>query len=34
MRPVAIFQHAVDVEPGYFQTWLDSRGIASQKVEP
>jgi len=34
MRPVAIFQHAVDVEPGYFQTWLDSRGIASQKIEP
>ena len=34
MRPVAIFQHAIDVEPGYFQTWLDTRGIASQKFEP
>lgn len=34
MRPVAILQHAVDVEPGYFQTWLDSEGIATQKIEP
>jgi GMP synthase-like glutamine amidotransferase len=34
MRPVAIFQHAVDVEPGYFQTWLDERGIPAQKIEP
>jgi GMP synthase-like glutamine amidotransferase len=34
MRPVAIFQHAIDVEPGYFQTWLDERLIPAQKIEP
>lgn len=34
MRPVAILQHAVDVDPGYFQEWLDSRAIPSRKVEP
>jgi GMP synthase-like glutamine amidotransferase len=34
MRPVAILQHAVDVEPGYFQTWLDGRAIPWQKIEP
>jgi GMP synthase-like glutamine amidotransferase len=34
VRPVAIFQHAVDVEAGYFQTWLDGRGIGAQKIEP
>jgi GMP synthase-like glutamine amidotransferase len=34
MRPVAIFQHAVDVEPGYFQAWLDSQTIPSEKIAP
>lgn len=34
MRPVAILQHASDVEPGYFQDWLDSCAIAWQKFEP
>jgi GMP synthase-like glutamine amidotransferase len=34
MRRVAIFQHAVDVEPGYFQDWLDTRAIAWEKFEP
>src|SRR6185295_13096811 len=34
MRPVAIFQHAIDVEPGYFQTWLDERLIRAQRIEP
>ncbi|GAB4473139.1 MAG: hypothetical protein OHK0044_17160 [Burkholderiaceae bacterium] len=28
MRPVAIFQHDVDVGPGYFETWLRQRGLA------
>src|SRR5262245_12983821 len=34
MRPVAILQHAIDVEPGYFQSWLDAAGIPSLKIEP
>jgi GMP synthase-like glutamine amidotransferase len=34
MRPVAILQHAVDVEPGYFQDWLDSQAISSTKFAP
>lgn len=34
MRPVAIFQHAVDVEAGYFKTWLGDRAIPSQTFEP
>lgn len=34
MRPVAIFQHAPDVGPGFFKTWLDAKGIPSQLVEP
>lgn len=34
MRPVAIFQHAVDVEAGYFRTWLDAQGIPAQVFEP
>ncbi|HTT10600.1 MAG TPA: type 1 glutamine amidotransferase [Burkholderiaceae bacterium] len=34
MRPVAILQHAVDVEPGFFETWLDRCAIRSRKFEP
>jgi GMP synthase-like glutamine amidotransferase len=34
MRPVAIFQHATDVEPGYFRTWLDEEAIPWQLIEP
>jgi GMP synthase-like glutamine amidotransferase len=34
MRPVAIFQHAADVEAGYFKTWLDQNAIPSQLFEP
>ena len=34
MRPVAILQHAIDVEPGYFQSWLDTQAIPSQKFAP
>lgn len=34
MRPVAIFQHAADVGPGFFKVWLDQNGIPSRLVEP
>lgn len=34
MRPVAIFQHASDVGPGFFKSWLDQQGLPSQIVEP
>ncbi len=34
MRPVAIFQHAPDVEPGYFKAWLDQNAIPSVLIEP
>jgi len=34
MRPVAILQHAADVEPGYFQAWLTGRGVPARKIEP
>jgi len=34
MRPVAIFQHADDVGPGYFKTWLDQHAIPAQLFEP
>jgi GMP synthase-like glutamine amidotransferase len=34
MRPVAIFQHAPDVGPGYFKAWLDQHAIPSRLFEP
>jgi GMP synthase-like glutamine amidotransferase len=34
MRPVAIFQHAPDVGPGYFRAWLDQNAIPSILIEP
>ena len=27
MKPIAIFQHAPDVEPGYFAQWLDAQRL-------
>ena len=27
MKPIAIFQHAADVGPGYFAQWLDAQRL-------
>ncbi len=31
-RPVAIFQHDRDVGPGYFERWLQRRGLSYEKI--
>lgn len=31
-KPIAILQHAPDVGPGYFATWLGERGLASEVI--
>ena len=33
MKPIAIFQHAPDVGPGYFAQWLDAQGLPYRLLE-
>ena len=34
MRPIAVFQHAADVAPGYFVEWLQASGLPFRILHP
>jgi GMP synthase-like glutamine amidotransferase len=34
VRPIAVFQHAADVVPGYFVDWLEARGLPYRVFHP